>query len=195
VWHAKALGDQSANDPSKMTAKQMEKETDWVRAKDLDAFEGKRPQLFEGKIEPDDLCQGAVGNCWLVAAFACASEFPDCVRGLFLTKEYNPRGLYKVRIFDPVVKKWKIIKIDDRILSASVSRNMLSCKTWHSGPCERLFCKSIFRFNMMCTSINMTMLYKRWRFNVSMNMMCTSINMTMLNKRWRFNVSMNRTIS
>jgi hypothetical protein len=112
---AKALGDHSAHDSSKQTAKQMEKATDWVRAKDLDAFEGKRPQLFEGKIEPDDLCQGAVGDCWLVAAFACASEFPDCIRGLFVTKEYNPRGLYKVRIFDPVVKKWKIVIVDDRI--------------------------------------------------------------------------------
>jgi hypothetical protein len=112
---AAALGDHSANDPNKMTAKQMAKETDWVRAKDLDEFEGKRPQLFEGKIEPSDLCQGAVGDCWLVAAFACASEFPDSIRSLFVTKEYNPRGLYKVRIFDPVIKKWKIITVDDRI--------------------------------------------------------------------------------
>ena len=33
-----------------------------VRAHELNAFKGKRPQLFEGKIEPNDLCQGAVGD-------------------------------------------------------------------------------------------------------------------------------------
>ena len=93
----------------------MEAEIDQVRAHELKAFKGKRPQLFEGEIEPNDLCQGAVGDCWLVAAFACASEFPDAVRRMFVTREYNPRGLYKVRIFDPIKKKFVIVKVDDRI--------------------------------------------------------------------------------
>ena len=81
----------------------------------MDQFKGKRPQLFEGIIEPSDLCQGAVGDCWLVAAFACAAEFPDAVRNLFVTKEYNPRGMYKVRIYDPIQEKFVIISVDDRI--------------------------------------------------------------------------------
>jgi hypothetical protein len=34
---------------------------------------------------------------------------------MFLTKEYNPRGLYKVRIYDPQNEKWVIVKVDDRI--------------------------------------------------------------------------------
>jgi hypothetical protein len=74
-----------------------------VRAHELDGFSGilangkeKRPQLFEGKIEPADLCQGAVGDCWLVAAFACAAEFEDCIRAQFVTKEYNANGRYQV---------------------------------------------------------------------------------------------------
>jgi hypothetical protein len=112
---AEALGDHSANSDGKDTAQAMERNTDWVRAGDLDAFQGKRPQLFEGKIEPDDLCQGAVGDCWLVAAFACASEHPDSIRRLFKTKEYNPRGLYKVKIFDPIKKKFIVVSVDDRI--------------------------------------------------------------------------------
>ncbi|KAL7568740.1 hypothetical protein ACA910_021733 [Epithemia clementina (nom. ined.)] len=112
---AKALGDHSMNDPDKPTGEQMQKDTDWVRAQDLDSFAGKRPQLFEGEIEPNDLCQGAVGDCWLVAAFACASEFPDMIRHMFLTKEYNPRGIYKVRIYDPQAERWVVIKVDDRI--------------------------------------------------------------------------------
>jgi len=112
---AKALGDHSKNDPGKQTAEQMEAETDWVRAKDLASFEGKRPQLFEGEIEPADLCQGAVGDCWLVAAMACASENAHTIRQAFVTKEYNKRGLYKVKIFDPFLKKKVVITVDDRI--------------------------------------------------------------------------------
>ena len=90
---ARALGDHSASDSSNLSAAVMEQETDWVRAHELSSFGGKRPQLFEGGIEPDDLCQGAVGDCWLVAALACASEYPDCIRNVFRTKEYNPRGM------------------------------------------------------------------------------------------------------
>jgi hypothetical protein len=63
---AAALGDHSKNDPRKPTAARMEADTVWIRAHELKAFKGKRPQLFEGEIEPSDLCQGAVGDCWLV---------------------------------------------------------------------------------------------------------------------------------
>jgi hypothetical protein len=109
------FGSKALGNHSKQSGQQMNKETDWVRAQDLEQFEGKRPQLFEGEIEPSDLCQGAVGDCWLVAAMACASEFPDMVRHMFLTKEYNPRGLYKVRIYDPQNEKWVIVTVDDQI--------------------------------------------------------------------------------
>ena len=34
---------------------------------------------------------------------------------MFVTREYNPRGLYKVRLFDPIKKKFVIIVVDDRI--------------------------------------------------------------------------------
>ncbi len=93
----------------------MEADTNWVRTHELRSFEGKRPQLFEGEIEPSDLCQGVVGDCWLVAALACASEFPDAVRRMFVTQEYDPRGLYKVRIFDLIKKKVVVVKVDDRV--------------------------------------------------------------------------------
>ena len=92
-----------------------EEDTDWVRAHELDGFEGNKAQLFQGKIEPADLCQGAIGDCWLVAAFACAAEFEDCIRNQFLTKEYNVYGRYQVRIFDPIKTRFEIVTVDDRI--------------------------------------------------------------------------------
>ena len=89
----------------------------WMRAQDLDAFQAghKRPQLFQGEIEPNDLCQGAVGDCWLVAAFAAASEFPNMIRRMFVTREYNPRGKYDVKLYDPQLEKWTVVTVDDRI--------------------------------------------------------------------------------
>jgi len=107
---AKALGDGDEE-----SGQSMEADTVWVRAHELEMFGGETPHLFEGEIEPSDLCQGAVGDCWLVAALASASEHPDSVRSLFQVREYNPRGRYKVKIYDPLLKKFVYITVDDRI--------------------------------------------------------------------------------
>lgn len=114
---------------------------DWVRAADLvsDGGKGGKPFLFEAGIDPADLCQGAVGDCWLVAALASAAEHDASIRNCFITPEYNPRGEYKVRgrrrsrnffaaelivsalaclqirLWDPTAKAWEIVTIDDRI--------------------------------------------------------------------------------
>ena len=109
---AHALGDGHDGEKSGVA---MHKKTDWLRAHELEAFEGKRPQLFEGKIEAADLCQGALGDCWLVAALASAAEYPDSIRAAFLTKEYNPRGRYDVRLYDKRIEKFVVVTVDDRI--------------------------------------------------------------------------------
>mmetsp|Transcript_67952 Transcript_67952/g.214927 ORF Transcript_67952/g.214927 Transcript_67952/m.214927 type:complete len:469 (+) Transcript_67952:211-1617(+) len=88
---------------------------EWVRAKELFPNRKGPMQLFEGEIEPADLCQGAVGDCWLVAALASASEHPESIRTCFLTPEYNPRGKYSVRLWDGQAGKFVIITVDDRI--------------------------------------------------------------------------------
>ena len=60
---AAALGDHSKGGSGDgQSAMAMEKDTDWVPAHELESCHGKRPQLFEGEIEPSDLCQGAVGD-------------------------------------------------------------------------------------------------------------------------------------
>lgn len=33
-------------------------------------------KLFD-TIEPSDVCQGALGNCWLLAAISGVAEFPN----------------------------------------------------------------------------------------------------------------------
>ena len=89
-------------------------ELDWVRATKLPEG-GGRMKLYSGKVEAADLVQGAVGDCWLVAALASAAEQPVCIRNAILTPEFNPRGRYRVRIFDGQTKKWVKIDVDDKL--------------------------------------------------------------------------------
>eukprot|EP00913_Durusdinium_trenchii_P011034 g10358.t1 len=87
------------------------RQCEWVRARDL----AEKPALFDD-IEPADVCQGALGDCWLIAAIAGAAEFPNFFRDhLFETKEINEDGKYRIRLYDWIKKKWTVIEIDDYI--------------------------------------------------------------------------------
>lgn len=85
----------------------------WVRASELDP--SIRSVLFDKKINPGDLMQGRLGDCWLVAALANLAEYPAAIRNTFVNLERTARGKYSVRIFDPIKKEWQIVVIDDFI--------------------------------------------------------------------------------
>jgi hypothetical protein len=84
----------------------------WVRARD---YCGN--QLFQdGGIHPQDVAQGRVGDCWLIAAIACvAAHEPQILRRAFVTKQTNRRGKYQVRIFDRSARAWEVVSIDENI--------------------------------------------------------------------------------
>ena len=71
--------------------------------------------LFADGSEPADCIQGQLGDCWLLSAFACLAEDSREIEGLFVDREFNPRGRYSVRIYDAIHKKNVIITVDDRI--------------------------------------------------------------------------------
>jgi hypothetical protein len=84
-------------------------------------------QLFAGGIEPGDICQGALGDCWLLAALAALSEQPHYIRRIFLTGQLNPRGKYNLRLYDPPSRAWITVIVDDRIpCSAGTKRPKFS---------------------------------------------------------------------
>ena len=76
---------------------------------------GKRVKLFEDGISPRDLAQGQVGDCWLIAAFACAAENPGLIMRTFLTKRLSARGKYSCRLFNMSKNRWEKITVDDHI--------------------------------------------------------------------------------
>ena len=52
--------------------------------------EGVRVKLFEDGVEPKDVAQGGLGDCWLISALACMSEHEGLLRTIFKTQEFNP---------------------------------------------------------------------------------------------------------
>jgi len=61
--------------------------------------------------DPSDIQQGALGNCWLIAALALVSERPRLLEHILLTKEVNKEGAYLVRICHNGL--WQATIIDD----------------------------------------------------------------------------------
>ena len=72
-------------------------------------------QLVSKTIDAEDISQGALGDCWLLSSLAALADQPHYIRKMFLTHQYNPRGKYRIEIYDPITKKNKVIEIDDWI--------------------------------------------------------------------------------
>ena len=91
---------------------------EWLRASEVvgnPRVEGQRPVLIRNGITASDIGQGALGDCWLLSAFACLSEFPGAIRNLFCTNEINARGKYRVRLYDDMKADWCEVTVDDLV--------------------------------------------------------------------------------
>jgi hypothetical protein len=89
----------------------------WVRLPELakKAKEDARPVLFDDTIAATDVCQGALGDCWLLAAFATLCERKTFIQNCFVTRCYNPRGKYVIRLYDQATKGFYTVTVDDYI--------------------------------------------------------------------------------
>jgi len=117
-----SLGDVGGDSANESGGKKAGK-TVWVRAMHFSRRDGAEPshptigdshmRLFEGKIEAQDILQGALGDCWLLAAMATLAEHEGAINALFQDSCVQPSGKYHIRLFDPQQKRWKVIQIDD----------------------------------------------------------------------------------
>ena len=83
------------------------------------AVEWRRPSefmtgpynIFEAGIEPGDIQQGQLGDCWLLCAIAALTEFPQLVMDLFESQEVSEHGVYRIRLCKN--GWWQSVRLDD----------------------------------------------------------------------------------
>ncbi|CAE7576762.1 DEK1 [Symbiodinium natans] len=56
-------------------------------------------RVFSDSIVPCDIHQGALGDCWYLAALAALAEQPELIRGLFSSEHHSSVGVYEVVCF------------------------------------------------------------------------------------------------
>ena len=49
-------------------------------------------------IEPGDIRQGALGNCYFLSAISSLAEYPERIKKVFLTDYTNAPGVYAVEL-------------------------------------------------------------------------------------------------
>lgn len=69
--------------------------------------------IFKGKVEPSDIKQGQLGDCYFLAGLAALAERPDRIFNLFLLQETNRMKYYSVKML--YKGKWMTIDMDEYI--------------------------------------------------------------------------------
>ena len=73
-----------------------------------------QPRIFEGRIEPSDIVQGQLGDCWLLCALASVANHEQLIKELVPESECNPAmGLYVTRLCKD--GEWKKVLLDSYI--------------------------------------------------------------------------------
>ena len=71
-------------------------------------------QLFDG-IQPRDLLQGEMGDCWLIAALSTLAEYPEAIKKVFKVEGSQTDGRFVVELFDHKTKAPVDLEIDEYI--------------------------------------------------------------------------------
>ena len=49
-------------------------------------------EVFEGKIEFNDVQQGSLGDCYFLSSITALTEYPFLIKEKFRTREFNEEG-------------------------------------------------------------------------------------------------------
>lgn len=117
------------------------------RLRDCELLRGKglEPQLFVDKIEPSDVCQGALGNSYLTSALACLALADGVVRGgLFAPPQHPDLGVYRVSLCAGAW--WRAVVVDDALPCAgprpAFARNRAEPTELWAAVAEKAFAKA-----------------------------------------------------
>ncbi|KRX06827.1 hypothetical protein PPERSA_11472 [Pseudocohnilembus persalinus] len=84
---------------------------EWLPAKQcVDLLNQQEMQIFTGGIDPKDIKQGALGDCYFLSSLSSLAEKPGIIKRLFKTKLVNEHGLYSIWLC--INGEWKEILLD-----------------------------------------------------------------------------------
>lgn len=94
----------------------------------------QQPIKVFDNIEPNDIQQGALGNCYFLSALAALAEFPHRIQRLFDTQEYEPSGAYVVYMCD--LGEIKPFVVDDYLPCTPLGKPAFSGPKVEKGTSE-----------------------------------------------------------
>jgi hypothetical protein len=73
---------------------------EWMRASEIPELNDDEGQLavFSKSVEPADIRQGGLGNCYFLSVLACTAESGVRIRRIFLSDTFSPEGIYAVKM-------------------------------------------------------------------------------------------------
>ena len=83
----------------------------WKRPSTFLEGTGLKPALFVGEIEPNDIDQGALADCYLMGALSAVAEFERLVRSCFENGQDPDLGLYRISLCKN--GWWQTVVVDD----------------------------------------------------------------------------------
>ncbi|PIA53983.1 hypothetical protein AQUCO_00900510v1 [Aquilegia coerulea] len=88
--------------------------SEWTRPMQMikECRSSSRPCLFSGDVNPSDVCQGRLGDCWFLSAVAVLTE-ASRISEVIITQEYNDEGIYTIRFC--IQGEWVPVVVDDWI--------------------------------------------------------------------------------
>ena len=87
------------------------------------------PKVFDEEIDPDDINQGELRDCYFLSVLSSLAEFPDNVKALIDTQEINAAGIYLLIFFvngiptPVIVDDYFPVKHDSRLLCFAYSKD------------------------------------------------------------------------
>lgn len=70
----------------------------WMRIPDVPHITEKAKDgqlyIFDSKIEPSDILQGALGDCYFLSTLSVLAEWPHRIKQIFVNTEVNDVGIY-----------------------------------------------------------------------------------------------------
>lgn len=107
---------------------------EWVRGPRLSPNGASVCKLFD-QIEPSDVLQGALGDCWLLAAISAVAEYPNFIsEQVFVEKTLSRNGRYTINLYDCKLAKWIQIMVDDRIPCRKRNWFETAARPWFAQP-------------------------------------------------------------